>query len=79
MRKVLEMQRNTKLPDGMGAIGGFAEIVTISADGIYQRVVQRWGADQVGAPLKPDPIDWAKWHSDNPKPVRATPILRVVA
>lgn len=68
IKKVLEMQRHTRLPDNLGAIGGFAQLTTISSDGINQRILQRWSEDRSGAPLKPEPIDWKQWHRDNPKP-----------
>jgi hypothetical protein len=70
IRKMLEMQRQTKLPDGIGGIGGFAQLTTISGAGITQRILQRWSADRTGALLKPAPIVWAHWHRDNPKPVQ---------
>jgi hypothetical protein len=67
MRKVLAMQRHMKRPDGLGGIGGFGQLTSISADGITQRIIERW-PDVLGAPLRPGPIDWTRWHADNPKP-----------
>jgi hypothetical protein len=68
LRKILEMQRHMVLPDAIGGIGGFGQVTTISASGISQRVIQRW-PDELGAPLRPEPIDWKAWHKENPKPV----------
>lgn len=62
MRKHLEMQRHMKLPDGVGYIGGFATLTTVSPEGVRQRVVDRW-ADVAGTSF-----DWDKWHRSNPKP-----------
>lgn len=67
MRKLLTMQRHMPLPEGVGGIGGFAEITTVSEAGITQRIVERW-SDRLGAPLRPGAIDWKAWHADNPKP-----------
>jgi hypothetical protein len=68
MRKHLVMQRYMPLPDDIGGIGGFAELTTISAEGVTQRVIDRWPEDKVGAPLHHGSIDWDRWHADNPKP-----------
>jgi hypothetical protein len=62
------MQREISLPAGIGGIGGFAELVSVRLDGISQRIVDRWPADKIGAPLHHSPIDWPQWHRDNPKP-----------
>ncbi len=42
MRKMLEMQRHTALPDDIGGIGGWGQLVTISKFAIRQRIVARW-------------------------------------
>jgi hypothetical protein len=68
MRKHLAMQRAMPLPDGVGGIGGFAELTTVSAEGVTQRVIERWPGDKIGAPLHHGPIDWDRWHADNPRP-----------
>jgi hypothetical protein len=68
MRKVLAMQRHMSLPNDIGGIGGFAELTTISADGITQRIIQHWPEDKIGAALHHGPIDWDRWHAANPKP-----------
>jgi hypothetical protein len=76
LRKHLEMQRQIVLPEGIGGIGGHGQLTTISADGITQRIIQRWPEDKIGARLRPCPIDWKKWHADNPKPGTGRPPLR---
>lgn len=68
MQKHLTMQRHMPLPNGLGGIGGFAELTTVSKDGITQRIIDRWPQDQVGAPLHHGPCDWDEWHRLNPKP-----------
>jgi hypothetical protein len=68
MRKHLAMQRAMPLPDGIGGIGGFGELSTVSADGVTHRIVDRWPGDEIGAPLHHGPADWVAWHRDNPKP-----------
>lgn len=68
MRKHLAMQRHMPLPVGVGGIGGFAELTTISPDGITQRIIERWPDDKIGAPLHHGPISWDQWDADNPKP-----------
>ena len=75
--KLLTMQRAMPLPDGIGGIGGFAEITTVSESEITQRIVKRW-PDKIGAPLRPEPIDWSRWCAQNPKPKTRRPALRVV-
>lgn len=68
MRKLLELQRQLAWSISHGAVGGFGQITTISADGITQRMLQRW-PDAAGAgDIFPAPIDWKQWHLDNPKP-----------
>jgi hypothetical protein len=74
LRKILEMQRRMTLPEGIGGIGGFGQLATVSADGVTQRLLQRW-PDQLGTPLRPPLIDWDEWHRDNPKP--GAPMSRV--
>jgi len=68
IRKVLAMQRHMPLPDGIGGIGGFAELTAVSPEGVTQRVVERWPNDKIGAPLHHGSIDWDKWHAEHPKP-----------
>ena len=72
MRKVLTMQRHCKLPDNIGGIGGFAVVTTVSAEGIRQRILDRWPADKLGTQLRPGPLDWDRWHLNNPKPGSAS-------
>jgi hypothetical protein len=66
IRKVLAMQRHMPLPDGIGGIGGFAELTTVSAEGVTQRVIDRWPGDKIGAPLHHSSIDWDRWHTEHP-------------
>jgi len=68
MRKVLQMQRHMLLPPEIGGIGGFATLTTVSADGISQRVIERWPEDKIGPKLEVGTIDWDRWHRENPKP-----------
>jgi hypothetical protein len=56
------------LPDGIGGIGGWAELTSVSAEGGTQRIIERWPEDTIGAPQHHGPIDWERWHTDNPKP-----------
>ena len=74
LRKMLAMQRAMPLPEGVGGIGGFAQISSICAvGGISQRIIARWPEDKMGGRLRPDPIDWKQWHRDNPKPSGLVP------
>jgi hypothetical protein len=77
IRKVLTMQRHSPLPDGI-SIGGFAEVATVCGDGIVQRVIDRWPTDRLGPATPPKPIDWKRWHADNPKPHANNNSLRLV-
>lgn len=74
--KILTMQRHMELPESIGGIGGFAQIATVYADRIEQRIVHRW-PDSVGDRIRPAPLDWTRWHAENPKP-SLRPALRVV-
>ena len=74
IRKVLAMQRAMPLPEGIGGIGGFVELSTVSEDGVTQQIVERWPDDKIGAPLRHGSVDWKAWHRSNPKPSK----LRVV-
>lgn len=67
IRKVMNMQRQMALPQG-SFIGGHVEVTTVSADGIMQRVIERWTTDKLGNAARPAPIDWKQWHRENPKP-----------
>ena len=77
MRKMLEMQRQMVLPENIGGIGGYGPLTTIFADRIEMRILQRCAEDQIGAPLRPAPIDWIASHRANPKP-KARNKLRMV-
>lgn len=80
MRKHLAMQRSMPLPDGIGGIGGFAELTTVSAEGVTQRIIERWPDDKIGAPLHHGPVSWERWHALNPRPdaARKANRLRIV-
>ncbi len=71
LRKMLEMQHRMELPAGVGGVGGFAQLTTISEAGISQRLLQKWPEDRIGQCIKAPPIDWARWHRENPKPKSA--------
>lgn len=68
IRKVLAMQRTMPLPEGIGGIGGWAELTTVSKDSVVQKIIDQWPEDKVGAPLHHGPIDWTEWNRRNPKP-----------
>jgi hypothetical protein len=57
IRKIPAMQRTMPLPQDIGGIGGWAEVMTTSPSGITQRVIERWPEDQIGARLCEQPID----------------------
>ncbi len=69
MTKHIEMQRQRRVPDDCGGIGGFASLTTVSSYGITQRILQFW-PDEIGGLLRPPPIDWNRWQAENPKPMR---------
>lgn len=76
MRKMLEMSRHMPLPAGIPGIGGFAQITTISKQGISQEIVHRWPDKAGEAPNREASFDWKRWHRDNPKPAAG---LRLVS
>jgi hypothetical protein len=79
LRKILTMQRHMALPSGIGGIGGFGALTTITREGIEQRVIERWSQDRIGTPVRPGSIDWDRWHNNNPKPRKQhKPALHVV-
>ena len=53
---------------GLGGVGGFAELTTVSRDGVTQRIIDRWPGDEIGGPLHPVPNDWTAWRRLNPAP-----------
>jgi hypothetical protein len=73
LRKLLEMQRHTVLPDDVGGIGGFGMVTSVYADRIEQRVIVEWPEDQIGVKLRPAAVDWDAWHRDNPRPTVTLP------
>jgi hypothetical protein len=79
IRKMLQMQRHTELPEHIGGVGGFAQVTSVFSDRIEQRVVTRWSEDKVGVRLRPAPLDWTRWHQENPRPnQRPASVLRLV-
>lgn len=51
-RRLIEAQRRTPAADGTFRIGGAAELITVSADGIGAQVVCRW-RDRFGERIRP--------------------------
>lgn len=65
---ILEIQRRRRVPlrSGLDAhhwVGGLALLTTVTRDGISQRVMHRWGEDEVGKAIHPRPIDWESWRA----------------
>lgn len=58
----MEIQRRI-LIDDRSYVGGHAELTTIDASGVKQRIVHRWNEDVPGKPIRPQPIDWKAWRS----------------
>lgn len=61
---LLEIQRRMTFAPVSGApegfyVGGFAQLTTVSEDGVKQRIIHRFESDRVGEMLSPEPIDWA--------------------
>lgn len=48
----IEMQRHSLYDDGICWVGGHAELVTVSAQGITHQIARRW-TDKIGEPMKP--------------------------
>jgi hypothetical protein len=70
-RTILELQREMlgPSPDGsdqmVSMVGGHAELVTVTKDGISSKILHRWN-DQIGEPMKGEPrVDWAQWRAGN--------------
>jgi hypothetical protein len=69
LHKHIEMQRHTALPDSVGGIGGWGQVTSIYPHYcIEQKILCFWSDDKVGGKIRPRPLDWARWHRDNPKP-----------
>jgi len=66
---LMELQRRSPADDGKFYVGGQAMLTTITADGITQRVMQRWEEDRIGELVQPVEIDWAR--GGRGKPLRA--------
>jgi hypothetical protein len=77
LRKLLTMQRDMKLKN-IG-IGGFGQCTTISSAGVVTRMLVEWNEDRVGGHLHYPPIDWARWHAENPKPSTLNKSMRLAA
>lgn len=77
IRKLMTMQRHIALPPGI-SIGGFAQVATVTAEGITQRIIERWSADMLGNATQPAPISWDVWHQQNPRPKAHVTPLRAV-
>jgi hypothetical protein len=59
---LIEVQRHEKIEDGYW-VGGKAMLTTINRQGIAQRVLHHWEADEVGKPISPAPMDWKAWRA----------------
>jgi hypothetical protein len=73
LRKLVEMQRQTGHTNGIHWVGGFASLATVTPSGITQRILARWPEDRIGERMMPEPVDWDRWHRDNPKPGAVVP------
>lgn len=65
---VMEMQRRMKTPLRTGFdphhwIGGFALLMSVTREGIAQKVLHHWTEDKVGELVTPRPIDWKAWRA----------------
>lgn len=65
---ILEAQRRRKFAVRPGCesahkVGGLALVTSVTADGIFQKIVHRWTEDQIGEPIAPMPIDWKEWRA----------------
>jgi hypothetical protein len=59
---LLEIQRRKKVDTGQSYVGGQAVLITITRDGVEQRIVHTWPDDKAGQPIVPLPIDWTAWR-----------------
>lgn len=59
----MEIQRRKRF-DGRHVVGGLAQLTTITASGLTQRVVHVWPEDQPGKRIEPVPIDWSAWRAE---------------
>ncbi|GMO36570.1 hypothetical protein BwSF12_47260 [Bradyrhizobium ottawaense] len=48
LRDLINLQRRTPADDGYSRVGGYAELTTISPDGIETQIFHRWPDDQIG-------------------------------
>jgi hypothetical protein len=63
LRLVLECQRHMPLEhvkegEGRYYVGGFAQVTTVSPEGITQRILDRWPEDKLGEKIDPGAPDW---------------------
>jgi hypothetical protein len=61
---MLEIQRRMRAADGNYYVGGQAQLTTITADNVTQRVVHCWPEDQPGELIRPRAIDWQAWRME---------------
>lgn len=45
-------------------VGGFAQLTTVTPDGISQRILSRW-PDKIDETIKPSPPDWVAWRAEH--------------
>ena len=63
---IIEMQRHDAAAmAGQYLIGGGADLVTISPDGIFRSTLACWPEDEVGQKINPQPINWPEWRAAN--------------
>lgn len=48
LRELIKLQRRVPADDGYSRVGGYAELTTVSPDGIETQIVHRWPEDQIG-------------------------------
>ncbi|SCB37628.1 hypothetical protein GA0061098_1007154 [Bradyrhizobium shewense] len=49
LRDLIKLQRRVLVDDGYSRVGGFAELTTVTPEGIEQHVIHRWPEDCIGA------------------------------
>lgn len=72
---MIEMQRHFPSPLSMRTqfkdrnqanVGGYAQLTSIYADRIEQRILAQWN-DRVGSPIMPGEMDWKQWRNVHPR------------
>lgn len=48
LRELIKLQRSVPAEDGFSRVGGFAELTTVSLDGIDRDILFRWSHDRIG-------------------------------